>query len=306
MAQQRRARGRDVHGILLLDKPAGMTSNVALQKAKRLFNANKAGHTGSLDPIATGLLPICLGEATKISSYLLDADKGYFVTIKLGQKTNTGDIEGEVIESRPVPKIDEAALRQVLDRFTGEIKQVPPMHSALKVDGQRLYKLAHQGLEVERQPRQVTIYRIELLRQAADEIDLHVTCSKGTYIRTLAEDIGEVLGCGAHVTVLRRTLVSGHALNEAVTLDELAQILEHDGVAGIDARLLPMDSALADWPGVSLSDDMVFYVKRGQAVLVPKAPTAGLVKLYGSKDGFLGIGLILEDGRVAPKRLVNY
>jgi len=306
VAQQRRARGRDVHGILLLDKPAGMTSNVALQKAKRLFNANKAGHTGSLDPIATGLLPICLGEATKISSYLLDADKGYFVTIKLGQKTNTGDIEGEVIESRPVPKIDEAALRQVLDRFTGEIKQVPPMHSALKVDGQRLYKLAHQGLEVERQPRQVTIYRIELLRQAADEIDLHVTCSKGTYIRTLAEDIGEVLGCGAHVTVLRRTLVSGHALNEAVTLDELAQILEHDGVAGIDARLLPMDSALADWPGVSLSDDMVFYVKRGQAVLVPKAPTAGLVKLYGSKDGFLGIGLILEDGRVAPKRLVNY
>ena len=305
MAQQRRARGRDVHGILLLDKPAGMTSNVALQKAKRLFNANKAGHTGSLDPIATGVLPICLGEATKISGYLLDADKGYFVTVKLGQKTNTGDIEGNVIETRPVPEIDGTTLREVLDRFTGVIEQVPPMHSALKVDGQPLYKLAHQGLEVERQPRQVTIYQIELLRHDADEIDLHVTCSKGTYIRTLSEDIGEVLGCGAHVAVLRRTLVSGHTLNETVTLDELAQILERDGFAGIDARLLPMDSALADWPGVSLSDDMVFYVKRGQAVLVPKAPTAGLVKLYGGKSGFLGIGHILEDGRVAPKRLVN-
>lgn len=305
MAQQRRVRGRDVHGILLLDKPAGMTSNVALQKAKRLFNANKAGHTGSLDPIATGLLPICLGEATKISGYLLDADKGYFVTIKLGQKTNTGDIEGEVIETRPVPAIGQQELRAVLDRFTGLIEQVPPMHSALKVDGQRLYKLAHQGLEVERQPRQVTIYRIELLRQAVDEIDLHVICSKGTYIRTLSEDIGEALGCGAHVTVLRRTLVSGHALDEAVTLEALAQILERDGFAGIDARLLPMDSALADWPSVSLSDDMVFYVKRGQAVLVPKAPTTGLVRLYGGDEGFLGIGHILEDGRVAPKRLVN-
>jgi tRNA pseudouridine55 synthase len=305
VTQQRRARGRDIHGILLLDKPAGMTSNVALQRAKRLFNANKAGHTGSLDPIATGLLPICLGEATKISGYLLDADKGYFVTIKLGQKTNTGDIEGDVIETRPVPEIDETTLRDVLDDFTGEIEQIPPMHSALKVDGQPLYKLAHQGLEVERQPRPVTIYCIELLRQAADEIDLHVTCSKGTYIRTLSEDIGEALGCGAHVAVLRRTLVSGHTLDETVTLDELAQILERDGFDGIDARLLPMDSALADWPGVSLSDDMAFYVKRGQAVFVPKAPTAGLVRLYGDKDGFLGIGHILEDGRVAPKRLVN-
>lgn len=305
MVQQRRARGRDVHGILLLDKPAGMTSNTALQKAKRLFNANKAGHTGSLDPIATGLLPVCLGEATKISGYLLDADKGYFVTIKLGQKTNTGDIEGEVISDRPVPQIGELELRQVLDRFTGVIEQIPPMYSAIRIDGQRLYKLAHQGLEVERQPRPVTIYRIELLRQAYDELDLHVTCSKGTYIRTLAEDIGEVLGCGAHVAVLRRTLVSGHTLAEALTLEQLAQLLEQDGFAGIDARLLPMDSALSQWPGVSLTDEMAFFVKRGQAVLVPKAPATGLVRLYGSKEDFLGIGHILEDGRVAPKRLVN-
>jgi len=305
VAQQRRTPGRDVHGIFLLDKPAGMTSNVALQKVKRLFNANKAGHTGSLDPIATGLLPICLGEATKISGYLLEADKGYFVTLKLGEKTNTADIEGEVIETRPVPEIGEQLLCAVLERFTGVIQQVPPMHSALKVNGQPLYKLAHQGLEVERQSRQVTIYQIELLRQAADEIDLHVKCSKGTYIRTLSEDIGEVLGCGAHVAVLRRTQVSGHNLDETVTLECLAAILENDGFAGIDARLLPMDSALAQWPGVSLTDEMVFYVKRGQAVLVPKAPATGLVKLYGSKEGFLGIGHILDDGRVAPKRLVN-
>lgn len=305
MAQQRRVRGRDVHGILLLDKPAGMTSNQALQRVKRLFNANKAGHTGSLDPIATGLLPVCLGEATKISGYLLDADKGYFVTIKLGQKTSTGDIEGEVILDRPVPPVGKFELRQVLDRFTGAIEQIPPMYSAISIDGQRLYKLAHQGLEVERQPRPVTIYHIELLRQAHDELDLHVTCSKGTYIRTLAEDIGEVLGCGGHVVVLRRTLVSGHTLAETITLEQLAQILEQDGFAGIDTHLLPMDSALSQWPGVSLTDEMAFFVKRGQAVLVPKAPTTGLVKLYGSKEGFLGIGHILEDGRVAPKRLVN-
>ncbi len=305
MVQQRRVRGRDVHGILLLDKSAGMTSNAALQKVKRLFNANKAGHTGSLDPIATGLLPICLGEATKVSGYLLDADKGYFVTIKLGQKTSTADIEGEVIETRPVPEIGEAQLCEVLERFIGTIDQVPPMHSALKVDGQRLYTLAHKGLVVERQSRQVMIHQIELLRQATDEIDLHVICSKGTYIRTLSEDIGEVLGCGAHVAVLRRTRVSGHALDEAVTLEQLAEILECDGFTGIDARLLPMDSALTGLPCVSLSDDMAFYVKRGQAVLVPKAPTEGLVKLYGSKEDFLGIGQILDDGRVAPKRLVN-
>lgn len=306
MAQWRRPKGRDIHGILLLDKPAGMTSNTALQKVKRLFNANKAGHTGSLDPIATGLLPVCLGEATKISGYLLDSDKGYFVTVKLGEKTNTGDVEGEVIATRPVPPIDEARLRQVLERFTGEIEQVPPMYSAVRIDGQRLYKLAHQGIEVEREPRPVTIYKIELLHQADDQLDLHVTCSKGTYIRTLAEDIGEALGCGAHVTVLRRTLVSGHRLEEAVSLERLEQILENDGFEGIDACLLPMDSALSEWPALSLNDDMAFYVKRGQAVLVPKAPTSGLVRLYGSKHGFMGIGHILEDGRVAPKRLVNY
>ena len=303
--QKRRIPGRDIHGIFLLDKPAGITSNVALQKVKRLFNANKAGHTGSLDPIATGVLPICLGEATKVSGYLLESDKSYFVTLKLGQKTSTADIEGEVIETRPVPHISEQALRQVLDQLTGIIQQVPPMHSALKVNGQPLYKLAHQGLEIERQPRQVTIYQIELLRQSGDEIDLHVKCSKGTYIRTLAEDIGELLGCGAHVAVLRRTHVSGHQLDQCMTLEQLAMVLEGAGFDAIDQHLLPIDSALLQWPSVALTDDMAFYVKRGKAVQVPKAPTVGLVRLYGNKDGFLGIGHILDDGRVAPKRLVN-
>ncbi len=282
-----------------------MTSNVALQKVKRLFNANKAGHTGSLDPIATGVLPICLGEATKVSGYLLESDKSYFVTLKLGQKTNTADIEGEVIETRPVPYISEQTLRKVLEQLTGIIQQVPPMHSALKVNGQPLYKLAHQGLEVERQPRQVTIYQIDLLRQSSDEIDLHVRCSKGTYIRTLSEDIGELLGCGAHVTVLRRTQVSGHQLDQCMTLEQLADAIEAAGFDSVDRRLLPMDSALSQWPSIALTDDMAFYVKRGQAVLVPKAPMTGLVRLYGHKDGFLGIGHILDDGRVAPKRLVN-
>jgi tRNA pseudouridine55 synthase len=302
---RRRTRGRDINGVLLLDKPAGLTSNVALQKVKRLFNAKKAGHTGSLDPIATGLLPICLGEATKMSGYLLNSNKGYRVTIKLGEKTTTGDIDGDVIEARPVPAIELSYLEAVLSGFRGEIEQIPPMHSALKKDGKPLYKLAHQGIEVERKPRQVTIYKIDLLEFRRDEIDLEVLCSKGTYIRTLAEDIGEVLGCGAHVAVLRRTIVGGFELEDALTLDQLESIRNEAGSGAIDDCLLPVDSALSDWPNVSLSEDMAFYLRRGQPVLVPKAPTSGLVKLYVGKHQFLGVGHILDDGRVAPKRLVN-
>lgn len=302
---RRRARGRDVSGILLLDKPAGITSNLTLQKVKRLFNANKGGHTGSLDPFATGLLPVCFGEATKVSSYLLDSNKGYDVTVKLGQRTDSGDIDGEVVETRPVPDISETELKEILQRFVGEIDQVPPMHSALKVDGQPLYKLAHQGKEIERKARRITIYSIELTGQSGDEICLSVQCSKGTYIRVLAQDIGEAIGCGAHVSVLRRTHVAGFELAAALPLDELGQIKDDEGFEALDARLLAVDAALQDWPGVSLSEDMVFFVLRGQAVLVPKAPTDGLVKLYGAEDKFLGIGHILEDGRVAPKRLMS-
>ena len=301
---RRRARGRDVSGILLLDKPAGITSNAALQRVKRLFFASKAGHTGSLDPIATGLLPICLGEATKVSAYLLDADKGYLVTIKLGQKTTTADCEGEMIEPRPVPEVSRAQLEQLLAGFLGEIDQVPPMYSALKKDGRPLYELARQGIEVERQPRRVIIHSLKLLEQRADEIDLEVICSKGTYIRTLAEDLGDGLGCGAHVKRLRRTLTGSFELSRAVTLDELERIRDEAPAEALDRYLLPVDSALQAWPGVSLTRDMTYYLRHGQAVLVPRAPTSGLVKLYGSEHEFLGIGHILDDGRVAPKRLI--
>jgi tRNA pseudouridine55 synthase len=302
---RRRAKGRDVHGILLLDKPAGLSSNYALQRVKRLFNANKAGHTGSLDPIATGLLPICLGEATKVSAYLLDADKGYRVTVRLGQKTSTGDREGEVTESRPVPSLSEAHVKEELAGFIGEIEQIPPMYSALKRDGQPLYKLARRGIEVERRPRRITIHSITLLELRPEELVLEVICSKGTYIRSLAEDIGARLGCGAHVSALRRILTGGFSLERAVTLEQLAQMRADDVPPEVlDKLLLPLDSALLDWPAVTLNKEMSRYLRQGQAVLVPRAPTAGLLRVYGPGEKFLGIGRILDDGRVAPKRLI--
>ncbi len=306
---RRGAKGRDVSGILLLNKPGGLTSNAALQRVKRLFFAKKAGHTGSLDPIATGVLPICLGEATKVSGFLLNATKGYFSTVKLGQRTDTADIEGEVIETRPVPVLNEAGVLDVLAQFTGDIEQLPPMYSALKRDGQPLYKLARQGIEVERELRSVTIYSLELLALREDELDIQVLCSKGTYIRTLAEDIGEVLGCGAHVKVLHRTQVGEFAIDKTITLEQLDALRDQGPVEELDSLLLTPDSALDDWPLISLTDDMARYIQQGQAVFVPKAPTEGLVRLYAGQDGagqdrFLGIGHILDDGRVAPKRLM--
>lgn len=305
MARNRVKKGRDVNGILLLDKPAGMTSNAVLQRVKRLFFAKKAGHTGSLDPIATGLLPICLGEATKVSAYQLDADKGYQVTIKLGQTTTTGDIEGDVTQTRSVPVLTQEQLGPVLASFEGDIEQVPPMYSALKKDGQPLYKLARKGIEVERKPRPVTIYSIKLLELRDDEIDLEVICSKGTYIRTLSEDIGEKLGCGGHVKMLRRILSGKFDLNNSVTLAQLEEIRDHASADALDELLLPMDSAMQDFAEIRLNLEMARYIRQGQAVLVPKAPTEGLVRLYAAENEFLGIGHILEDGRVAPKRLIN-
>ncbi|MBI1423078.1 MAG: tRNA pseudouridine(55) synthase TruB [Gammaproteobacteria bacterium] len=302
---RRKPRGRNVNGILLLDKAIGITSNTALQKVKRLYQASKAGHTGSLDPLASGLLPLCLGEATKLSSFLLDADKAYAGVCKLGVKTSTADAEGEVIETRPVPALDEAQLRDVLAKFVGEIEQIPPMHSAIKMQGQPLYKLAHQGIEVERQPRQVTIHSLRLTRFEGDEFAFDLHCSKGTYVRTLAEDIGEILGCGAHLSALRRTQVGPFELSHAVTLEQLEQTAAETGMAGLDKLLIPMDQALDQWPAVHLSDNSAYYVRQGQAVQVAKAPTSGWVRLFASNDDFLGVGQILEDGRVAPKRLVN-
>ena len=301
---RRRPKGRDINGILLLDKPIGMTSNAALQTVKRLFNASKAGHTGNLDPLATGLLPICFGEATKISGFLLDSDKRYIGTVKLGVRTRTADAEGEVVETRPLGNINERQVKAALEDFTGQIEQVPPMYSAVKVNGTPLYKLAREGKEIERKSRQVTIYGINLLRLEGDELEIDLRCSKGTYVRTLAEGIGEVLGCGAHLSALRRAASGPFDLERAVTLPELEHLAEN-GFEGLDELLLPIEDALADWPMVNMSENTAYYLQQGQAVQVPKAPTTGWVRLHRDDGKFLGIGQILEDGRVAPKRLVK-
>jgi tRNA pseudouridine55 synthase len=302
---RRRGEERRVDGILLLDKPAGLTSNAALQKVKRLYRARKAGHTGSLDPLASGLLPICLGEATKVSGFLLDADKHYWVSCRLGVRTSTADAEGEVLETRPVTDVTEARLREVMESFKGEIEQVPPMYSAVKHQGQRLYALARQGVEVEREPRRITIHAIELRDFRLPLVEIEVHCSKGTYIRTLVEDMGAALGCGAHVADLRRYGVGPYNASGMVTFEVLEDCLAREGEAGLDRLLLPMESGLSQWPDVRLSVNAAFYLRQGQPVLVPHAPTAGLVRLYEGQRRFLGVGEILDDGRVAPRRLLN-
>ena len=302
---RRHVKGRDVNGILLLDKPAGITSNDALQQVKRLYFARKAGHTGSLDPLASGVLPICMGEATKVSAFLLDADKRYEVRCQLGVRTATADAEGEVLETRPVADYSDQQIEAVLEQFRGEIEQVPPMYSALKHEGQRLYKLARQGVEVEREARPVTIYELTMTGRGADWVDIRVHCSKGTYVRTLAEDIGERLGCGAHVSELRRTAVGPYAdEGQLVTLDRLRELKAND-MPAMDKLLLPLETALTQWPGVELSADAAFYLRQGQPVLVPRAPTSGWVRLYVGNRSFLGMGEILDDGRVAPRRLIK-
>lgn len=301
---RRRPKGRNVNGVLLLDKPLEMSSNLALQIVKRLFNANKAGHTGSLDPLATGLLPICFGEATKASGFLLDADKHYQVRCKLGEKTTTGDAEGEVIEQRPVEGVDAERLESVFEGFRGEIEQIPPMYSAVKHQGQRLYTLARQGVEVVREPRQIVIHSLTLTGLELPYFDIDVRCTKGTYVRTLAEDIGEVLNCGAHVTVLRRLGVGPYDATGMVSMDLLKELSGAGDFAALDALICPTESALLQWPDVRLSPDAAFYLKQGQAVVVPHAPTSGWVRLYAPDQRFLGMGQILDDGRVAPKRMM--
>ena len=295
---------RNINGVVLLDKPAGQTSNRVLQQVKRLFNARKAGHTGSLDPLATGLLPICLGEATKISTFLLDADKRYMVKCRLGVRTSTGDTEGEIIEQCDVPALTIEQIKACFKRFHGEVEQIPPMYSALRHKGQRLYDLARRGIAVERRPRHVIIHELELKSLVGDVLSFEVRCSKGTYVRTLAEDIAKALGTLAHVTALRRISVGLYGTDGAKTLDELAACAE-SGASELDACLMPVDSALADWPEVRLNADMAFYLRRGQPVLVPKAPVAGFVRLYADSGDFLGVGKVLDDGRIAPRRMIK-
>ncbi|MCU7920643.1 MAG: tRNA pseudouridine(55) synthase TruB [Candidatus Thiodiazotropha sp. (ex Dulcina madagascariensis)] len=302
---RRRKRGRNISGVLLLDKPEGMTSNKALQEVKFLYKAAKAGHTGSLDPLATGLLPICFGEATKLSAFLLDADKHYQVRVKLGETTTTADAEGEVIERADPSGVTEAALAEVLGEFLGEQQQLPPMYSAIKHQGERLYKLARQGVEVERETRPIHIHSLDLLSFTLPEFEMDVHCSKGTYVRTLAEDIGKRLGCGAYVSGLRRSGVGPYDDRSMVTLERVQQAFAEKRFAEMDEWLLPLESALAEWPEVALSADAAFYMKQGQPILVPNAPTSGWVRLYANKTDFLGVGQILDDGRVAPKRLMQ-
>jgi len=293
--------GRDVCGILLLDKPPGLTSNAALQEAKRAFKARKAGHTGSLDPIATGLLPLCFGEATKVSSFFLGADKRYKSVFTLGSATDTGDSEGREIFSGSVDTSNES-IASALDEFRGDLEQVPPMYSAVKFQGQPLYKLARQGIEIERKPRQVTVLDISFERLEEDKVQIDLHCSSGFYVRSLAHELGERLGCGAHVSALTRTGVGAFSLDDAIPLEQLTR---EENTGKLDELLIAMDVGLKHLPGVKLSDDAAYYLCRGQPVKAADLPSEGWVRLYANEAGFLGLGEVLEDGRVAPKRLFN-
>jgi len=294
---------RQINGILLLDKPIGLTSNGALQRVKRLFNAKKAGHTGSLDPLATGMLPLCFGEATKFSQFLLESNKSYYVTAKLGERTTTGDSEGAVIESLPV-NVGMEQLQQILPQFIGEIEQIPPMFSALKVQGKPLYELARQGIEIERKSRRITIFALELKALNADSFSFRVDCSKGTYVRTLVEDIGRVLGCGAHVIELRRLHVSPYQSALMYTLPTLEALAESAGFTGLAACLLPIETAVNSYPAVQLSTSAAYYLRLGQSVRASFPIDSTLVRLMSEDERFLGIGEVMADGRVKPHRLV--
>ncbi|MEH6584974.1 MAG: tRNA pseudouridine(55) synthase TruB [Halioglobus sp.] len=303
----RRRRGRPVSGILVLDKPLGVSSNHALQTAKRLYFAAKAGHTGSLDPLATGVLPLCFGEATKFSQYLLDADKAYQSTFLLGTVTDSGDAEGQVLEVNDASAISEADVQNALEAFRGEIEQVPSMFSAIKQNGQPLYKLARQGIEVERKSRTVVIKKLELREfrpGEKPEVDVYLECTKGTYVRSIAEDLGQALGCGAHVIALRRTKAGPFSIEDSVTINTLEALKENEAVAQMDELLLPADTAVKALPLVELGESGGFYIRQGQPVLVPNAPGSGMVRVALETGEFLGVGEILDDGRVAPRRLI--
>jgi len=290
---------KNISGVLLLDKPLGFSSNQALQKIKWLLQAAKAGHTGTLDPLATGLLPLCFGEATKFAHYLTDADKTYIATIKLGVTTNTGDAEGTVLSNQAV-NITQSQFEQACQKFVGEISQVPPMYSALKHEGKALYEYARAGVEIERKARNVTIHSIEQNSFAYDVANITVTCSKGTYIRTLAEDIGALLGCGAHLIGLRRTATAEYSITDAITLEQFEAMT----VDQRESALLPVDSAIQHLPALTLDTDCTYYLLQGQSVWRGGVIPQGLLRLYSEQDDFLGLGELQDDGKIAPKRLI--
>ncbi len=304
----RRKSGREVHGLLALDKAPGLSSNAALQQVKRIFQANKAGHGGSLDPLATGVLPLCFGEATKVSQFLLDSDKRYRTRLKLGVRTDTGDSEGSEIEVCEDFGVTRGQVEESLAAFRGDIEQVPPMHSAVKVKGTPLYKLARSGKVVDREPRKVTVYEIALTDFAPPEIEIELACSKGTYIRTIADELGQMLGCGAHVVALRRLRAGGFGEEDCVSADFLERESASGGLAGLDRHLAPVDRPLRDLPAVLLPEIAAKQLRSGQAVLVRHLPAEGLVRMYRETEAaerFIGIGVIDDDGRVAPKRLIG-
>ena len=290
-----------VDGLLLLDKPAGISSNRALQKVKRLLNAKKAGHTGSLDPAATGMLPLCFGEATKVCAYLLDADKGYRVTALLGEATDTGDADGVYTETAPVPELDDAEWRALLARFEGAGKQVPPMYSALKKDGKRLYELARKGQVVEREPRLIHIHELTLLEAHGRRLVFRVRCSKGTYVRTLVEDIAKAAGTVAHTASLHRESVGDFRADDMIDMAQVRRLAE-SGPEGLRSSLLPVDTALKSWPLASISGVQAERFVSGQTVAVEGSDT-GLLRVYGDGQRFLGIGERAGDGTLAPRRV---
>jgi tRNA pseudouridine55 synthase len=308
---RKRTRGRLVNGVFLLDKPFGLSSNHALQRVRRLFYANKAGHTGSLDPLATGVLPICLGEATKFSQFLLDAEKGYRSTFSLGLRTESGDVDGGEVSRIDASNITLQQIEAAVETFRGDIQQIPSMYSALKHNGQPLYKLARQGIEVERAARSITIYDYKILDFRPGmiaELDVEVRCSKGTYIRSLADDLGQMLGCGAHVSALHRTLAGPFHESETLTLLALEEMRESCEPEQLDHLLKPMDIAVADRMAVELSETVATYFQLGQEVMSGEAFRNGqegdIVRVFREGGAFLGVATVTEDGRIAPKRLV--
>lgn len=300
-----RKKGRDIHGVFLLDKPQGMSSNDILQKVKRIFQANKAGHTGALDPLATGMLPICLGEATKFSQFLLDSDKRYQVTAKLGERTDTSDAEGQVVETKVV-NVTESDIQQALAQFRGDILQVPTMFSALKYQGKPLYEYARAGITVEREARPITIFELKFIAYEAPFLTLEVHCSKGTYIRTLVDDLGEVLGCGAHVTVLRRLAVADYPIAAMMSYADLQNMAENQPLEALDKLLLPMDTAVSNLPKINLNEQQTKAVGFGQRVKFENVEQIyGLVRLFSNTAQFLGVAEVTADDVIRPNRMVN-
>ncbi len=298
----RNRRGRELHGIVLLDKPTGLTSNSVLQRIKRLFNASKAGHTGSLDPLATGMLPICFGAGTKISSFLLDAHKRYRVTGRLGIGTDSGDADGKIISEAPLIELKTNTVLGVLAAFEGEIEQIPPMYSALKHKGRRLYELAREGPEVVRKARRVRIFSIDLLRCEWPELVFNVTCSKGTYVRTLVEDIAKTLGTLGHVSQLRRLSIEPFEEHQMVNMEAL-EASAQEGLASLDQWLLPIDAALAKWPRVVVEAELCESLTHGQSVPAQPDWPQAWVRVYSPDNIFLGIGEVRMHGQLVPRRI---